>query len=80
MSQITQQQLLALAQQLGGLAAIFNPGSAAAIGGLVQVGTQLFALLQQIRANDPAMWEAVRTDFTAALAEFEAAAPKQKKG
>ena len=78
MSNLTAEQIAALAPQLGGIAAIFNPGSAAAIGGLVQVGTQLFAMLQQIKANDPEMWAKVSADYRDAVAGFEASVQARK--
>lgn len=71
------EQLAALAQQLAGIAAIFNPGSAAALSGLVGVGTQFFALLQQIKADDPDMWAKVSEDYKASLAGFEASVERQ---
>lgn len=69
---ITAAQLAQLAQQLAGIAAIWNPAAAAAVGGLVQVGTTLYALLQQVKENDPEMWAAVTADYQDAVAAFEA--------
>lgn len=78
MSELTSAQIAALAQQLGSIAAIFNPGSAAAIGGLLTVGTQLWALMDQIKANDPAMWATVQADYVTAVAGFEASVQARK--
>lgn len=75
MSQVTKEQIAALAAQLGAIASIFNPTSGAAVGGLIQAGATLYGLLGQIRANDPAMWEAVSQDWRASVAAFEAAIP-----
>lgn len=72
MNDLTAQQLAALAQQLAGIAAIFNPAAATTVGAVVGIGTQLWALLEQIKANNPEVWEQVRSDYVASVAGFEA--------
>jgi hypothetical protein len=74
---MTREQIEALARQLAGVAAIFAPGHAAAVGGLLTAATELNAILRQIREEDPATWAVVQRDFNAALAGFEASVQRQ---
>lgn len=71
-TKLTGPQLTALAQQLGGIAAIFNPAAAASIQGLLLIFNQLREGLGAIRDNDPAMWAKVSQNWKDAVAAFEA--------
>lgn len=79
MNDNTQQQILLLIQALSGVAAIWVPGSAAAVSGLAQVAVQAAALFRQVRDNSPDMWPAVRTEYEAAMAAFDAATAHKDK-
>lgn len=57
----------ALANELSSVAAIFVPGSAAAIGLLLKTGAALNGLIADIKAqteaNAPEVWQQVESDF-----------------
>jgi hypothetical protein len=69
---MTREQLELIANQLAGVAAIYAPGHIAAIRGLISAGSALTVLLQQIRSEDPAAWDAVAADWDKSVAEFKA--------
>jgi hypothetical protein len=80
---LTPEQVVAMAANLTAIASLFNPAAAATVNGAVQIGSQLYLLLAQIKANDPEMWKRVSADFDVAAAGFRASvaahpAPKEK--
>jgi Pyruvate/2-oxoacid:ferredoxin oxidoreductase gamma subunit len=76
-NKLTQEQVMAIAAQLAGLAAIFNPAAAGSISALVGIGTQLATMINAVRTNDPELWAKVTADFDAAKAGFEASVAAQ---
>ena len=49
-----------------------NPAAAAALHGVIAATTALIDLLRKIKADDPALWAAVQSDYKDAVAGFEA--------
>lgn len=72
----TQQRIDAIVQVLSILSASFIPGNAAAIAALLQAGSKLNRLVQQIRdqteADSPEVWDEVREHYLNAVEDFEA--------
>lgn len=77
MAKITAEQLQSIIAALSGIVTTFNPAVGATVGVLIGSATQLNNMLRQIRTENPEVWEQVRTNFGAALAEFEASEPRQ---
>lgn len=75
---VTAEQLAAIARQLAEIAATFNPGAAASVIGVIEVGTELNNLIKDIRTQEngqeAAVWNEVRNDYQESLDAFNAAA------
>jgi hypothetical protein len=67
---MTRLELEELARQLLGVASIFAPGHAAAVGALLGVATKLNDMLREIRDNDPEVWAKISKDYNAAVEAF----------
>lgn len=66
---ITQEQIASL---MALIAAAFPQGTSTVVilRTLIEAGTELAALIRQIRENDPEAWDAVAADWNAASDEF----------
>lgn len=75
---ITAEQIAAIARQLAEIAAVFNPGAAASVVAVIEVGTELNNLIKDIRlqenGQEAAVWAEVRDDYAESLDAFNAAA------
>lgn len=75
---VTAEQLAAIARQLAEIAAVFNPGAAASVIAVVEVGTELNNLIKDIRTQENGqesqVWAEVRDDYQESLDAFNAAA------
>jgi hypothetical protein len=68
---MNKEKLEALAAQLAALAAIIVPGHAVAIGGVLQVATQLNNMLKAIQKDDPETWKLVRGTWRSAVKDWQ---------
>lgn len=73
---MTSQQLNVIGHQLISIGAIWHPGTAAAVAGLLDAATELNTLIQRVRDNDPEAWAAIERDYSAAAAAFRASVAK----
>lgn len=76
MAKFTPEQIAAIAEQLAGVAAVFAPGSAMAIGLLIKAGAELNTLVGAIKAQTeadaPEVWAQVQRDFSDAVSVWDA--------
>lgn len=75
------ERIKAIITQLLAVLSIANPahaGTVAILKTLLAAGTELYALVEKIKADDPAAWAAVSEDFKEDLAAFRAAVERAK--